>query len=185
MFLVLAGLAWFFFLPKQTEINGTNDLNMTNEINKPELKISSPAFENGQPMPAKYTCDGENINPPLSIKGVPKGAQSLALVMDDPDAIKPAGKIWDHWVVWNMPETATEIAEGEEPEGVHGRGTRGGLEYQGPCPPDARHTYFFKLYALDAKLSLKEGATKLDLEQAMAGHILSQSELTGTYERKR
>jgi len=90
-----------------------------------------------------------------------------------------------HWVVWNMPETATEIAEGEEPEGVHGRGTRGGLEYQGPCPPDARHTYFFKLYALDAKLSLKEGATKLDLEQAMAGHILSQSELTGTYERKR
>ena len=146
------------------------------------MKLSSPSFGNGGMIPAKYTCDGDEISPELHISAAPEQAKSLVLIMDDPDA--PVG-IWDHWVVWNMPETATEIAEGEEPEGVHGRGTRGGLEYQGPCPPDARHTYFFKLYALDAKLSLKEGATKLDLEQAMAGHILSQSELTGTYERKR
>ena len=149
-----------------------------------KLTLTSSAFEHNGKIPSKYTCDAENINPPLTISGVPEGAQSLVLIMDDPDAVKPAGKVWDHWIVFNIPPTMTEISEGMEPEGVHGVGTGGNSDYRGPCPPDAEHRYFFKLYTLDTTLNLSEGVTKKQVEQAMEGHILDQTELVGLYERQ-
>lgn len=149
------------------------------------MRLTSGAFEQGQSIPSKYTCDGQNINPPLAISGVPPSAKSLALIMDDPDVPAAAGvKVWDHWVVFNMPATVASIGESEQPEGVRGQGTRGSLSYGGPCPPDREHRYFFKLYALDAMLTLKEGATKAEVERAMQGHIIETTELMGRYVRK-
>lgn len=148
-----------------------------------KLMISSPAFEHGALMPGKYTCDGENINPPLEISGIPAGAKSLVLIMDDPDA--PSG-IWDHWLKWNIPVasgTTVIVKEGEAPLGVSGRGTGGQTNYQGPCPPSGTHRYFFKVYALDTELALPEGGSKAELEAAMAGHVLAQGELVGRYSR--
>lgn len=144
------------------------------------MKITSPVFENNKTIPSKYTCDGEDINPPLEIFNVLKGAQGLVLIMDDPDA--PVG-IWDHWIVFNIPPDTKKIKEGAEPEGVHGMGTSNNLKYHGPCPPGRQHRYFFKLYALDIKLNLLEGATKKEVEKAMEGHILDKTELIGLYER--
>src|SRR3989344_8718915 len=148
------------------------------------MKITSSVFENNKFIPDKYGASFENINPPLEISGVPKNAKSLVLIMDDPDAMKPAGKVWDHWIVWNIPPFTKEIAEGQEPRGVHGKGTSGNLKYHGPCPPDMVHRYFFTLYALDTGLQLPEGSTKADVEKAMKGHILARTELMGRYERK-
>lgn len=148
------------------------------------MKLTSSVFGNNGEIPSKYTCDGINISPPLEISDVPKNAKSLVLIMDDPDAVKPAGKVWDHWVVFNIPTTTKKINEGSNPKGVIGKNTRGNLTYGGPCPPDARHRYFFKLYALDIILDLKEGSTKNEVEQAMKDHIIEQSTLMGTYERE-
>lgn len=148
------------------------------------VSLTSTAFAQGGTIPSKYTCDGENRNPPLVISSAPEGTGSFALVMDDPDAVKPAGKVWDHWIIWNIPPDTRVIEEGKEPKGLHGKGTGGNLEYSGPCPPDAMHHYSFKLYALDAMLPLLEGATKGELEAAMEGHIIEQVELSGTYERQ-
>jgi len=147
------------------------------------MRLTSSAFQEGGSIPQKFTCDGSDTSPPLSISGVPEEAKSLVLIMDDPDAMKPAGKVWDHWIVWNIPVGTMEIEEGKEPEGVHGKGTSGNLKHHGPCPPDAEHTYVFKLYALDAKLDLKEGATKPEVERAMEGHVLTKTELRARYKR--
>ena len=144
------------------------------------MKITSPAFENNQNIPAGYTCDGKNVNPPLQITDVPAGAKSLALIMDDPDS--PTGT-WDHWIVFNIPPHVTQIPEDSEPEGVQGRTSFQELGYGGPCPGSGEHRYFFKLYALDRQLDLKEGATKAEVERAMEGHILEQAELMGQYSR--
>jgi Raf kinase inhibitor-like YbhB/YbcL family protein len=144
------------------------------------LSITSPAFVPGAPIPSQYTCDGADINPALTIDGVPKQTVSLTLIMDDPDA--PAG-VWDHWIVFNIAPDTHEIAEKQEPVGVHGRGTSGNMAYHGPCPPDREHRYFFKLYALDTQLDLPEGSTKAAVEAAMRGHILDQVELVGRYAR--
>ncbi len=149
------------------------------------MKLASTAFEHGGKIPSTYTCDGENINPPLTISDVPSEAKSLVLIMDDPDvpkAIREDG-MWDHWVVFNIPPDLQEIKKGEEPEGVHGAGTGGNEEYFGPCPPDREHRYFFKLYALDAKLDLPGKASKQQVEEAMEGLIIVQTELMGLYER--
>ena len=149
------------------------------------MKLESTAFEHGGKIPSKHTCDGENINPPLTISDVPSEAKSLVLIMDDPDvpkAIREDG-MWDHWVVFNIPPNLQEIKEGEEPEGVHGAGTGGNEDYFGPCPPDREHRYFFKLYALDAKLDLPRKASKQQVEEAMEGLIIVQTELMGLYER--
>ncbi|KAB1197337.1 MULTISPECIES: YbhB/YbcL family Raf kinase inhibitor-like protein [Haloferax] len=146
------------------------------------LSLRSPAFDDGTEIPRQYGYTNQNTSPPLGIEGVPTDAVSLALVMDDPDAMKPAGKVWDHWVVWNIdPETA-DIAEGSVPagadEGTNSYGKRG---YGGPNPPDREHTYRFVLYALDTALDLGSGATKSDLEAAIDGHVLDEARLTGTY----
>jgi len=144
------------------------------------MQLSSSAFGQNQAIPSAYTCDGANINPPLEIAGVPQGAQSLALIVDDPDA--PMGT-WVHWVVFNIPASTTAIEEDSVP-GETGNTNFGDDRYGGPCPPSGTHRYFFKLYALDTRLSLPQGAKKQALEKAMQGHVLAKAELIGVYKRK-
>jgi len=146
------------------------------------MNITSYAFENNQPIPAKYTCDGENTNPPLEFLDVPANASSLVLIMDDPDA--PSGT-WVHWTLWNIPATVHLIEENSAPlRVIEGKTSSGQNKYGGPCPPSGTHRYFFKLYALDVpKLELPSHSDKAALEQAMEGHIIGQAELVGLYSR--
>ncbi|KXB04452.1 phospholipid-binding protein [candidate division MSBL1 archaeon SCGC-AAA382A03] len=147
-----------------------------------DLKLKSTAFSDGEPIPEKYGLTEENVNPPLKFEEVPEEAETLALLMDDPDAVEPAGKVWDHWVVWNIDPDTAEISEGSTPqEATEGMTDFGEKEYGGPNPPDREHTYRFRLYALDAALELPETATKGDVEEAMKGNILDEAELTGMY----
>lgn len=143
------------------------------------MNISSPAFEENGKVPKRHTCDGENTSPPLIIAGVPAGAASLALIVDDPDA--PAGT-WVHWVVWGIGAGTREIKAGSLPAGaVQGVNSFRKNNYGGPCPPSGSHRYFFKLYALDAALSLDPKATKADLERAMKGHVVAEAQTMGRY----
>lgn len=148
------------------------------------LTITSTAFAQGQPIPAKYTCDGRDISPPLHWSDVPAGTQSFALIMDDPDA--PAGT-WVHWVLFNLPANLYDLPEkATPPQGsLEGKNSWGRLGYGGPCPPRGSHRYFFKLYTLDTILNVASGASKEQLLKAMDGHTLAQAELMGTYSRKR
>jgi Raf kinase inhibitor-like YbhB/YbcL family protein len=144
-----------------------------------ELTIKSPAFEHGKLIPKKYSCDGQDINPPLTIEGIPKEAKTLVLAVDDPDA--PSGT-FDHWIVWNIPASASKIGENTVP-GTEGMNSARQQGYMGPCPPSGTHRYFFKVYALDAELSLGASSRKKDVEKAMQGHILAKGELVGLYRR--
>ncbi len=144
------------------------------------MNIASSAFTHNGNVPSRYTCDGANISPPLEFSNVPEDAQSLVLIVDDPDA--PA-KTWVHWLVWNIDPTSTGTEEGTAPQGIEGTTDFGQAGYGGPCPPSGTHRYFFKLYALDTKLELDASATKSDLEAAMESHIIDQAELIGLYER--
>lgn len=153
------------------------------------LTLKSPAFEQNAAIPAKYTCDGEQVNPPLSISGVPTEARSLVLIMDDldvPKVLKPDG-VFDHWILFNIPPETKEIASGTT-VGETGANGAGKNQYTGPCPPKqyepSTHRYFFKLYALDIELPLEVGATKTQVEKAMQGHILAQAEYVGRYKRQ-
>ncbi len=147
------------------------------------LKISSSAFEHMGKIPARYTCDGEDMNPPLRIENLPEGTRSIALIMDDPDA--PMGT-WDHWVIWNISPESLTIDENSLPlKAVEGKNSWGRIGYGGPCPPSGTHRYFFKVFALDSLLDLARGAGKKDLEEAMGSHILSKGELIGLYRRNR
>jgi Raf kinase inhibitor-like YbhB/YbcL family protein len=145
------------------------------------LVVKSSAFENNQLIPVKYTCDGDNINPPLTIEGVPEGTKSLVLIVDDPDA--PSG-VWNHWVVWNIPPDVRKIEENTVP-GTEGISTSRKYAYSGPCPPYGTHRYFFKVYALYAKMDLTSNSKKNDVEKAMANHMLAEGELVGLYRRSR
>ncbi|MFB6069447.1 MAG: YbhB/YbcL family Raf kinase inhibitor-like protein [Halanaeroarchaeum sp.] len=146
------------------------------------LRLSSPAFDDGDAIPDRYGYTADDVNPPLEISGVPGGCESLALVMDDPDAVEPAGKVWDHWIVWNLDPDTSEIPEAwDAADAVEGRTDYGEVGYGGPNPPDREHTYRFRLYALDVTLDLEEGATSDDLEAAMEGAILATATLEGTY----
>lgn len=147
------------------------------------MKLKSSTFSNNGYIPKKYTCNGDNMNPPLKIEGVPEGTKSLALIMFDPDvphSIREDG-VWNHWLFWNLDPNTEIIEEGKEPNAVYGITTSNTLDYIGPCPPDGEHRYYFTLYALDTELSLPEGSTREDLERAIGGHILAQSELMGRY----
>lgn len=145
------------------------------------MKISSPAFRHNDSIPAKYTCDGADVNPPLRFEDVPPNAKSLALIVDDPDA--PRGT-WVHWVVWNISPDTREVPEDSVPKGaLQGMNDFRKIEYGGPCPPSGTHRYFFKLYALDTLLTLGKNADKASLEAAMQGHIISRAELIGRYKR--
>lgn len=146
------------------------------------MKLTSTAFENGGTIPRKYGYKNDNHSPPLTITEIPKDAKSLALIMDDPDAMGAVGKIWVHWIVWNIGTNSTEIKENSlPPDSVEGTTDFNEAGYGGPAPPDKEHTYVFKLYALDEKLNLPKGSTKKQLEDAMDGHILSETKLEGKY----
>ncbi len=179
--LLILVIALIIFLPKK-QIQETQDLEteQNNEIIIPNLmKITSSAFSNRQKIPTKYTCGGENINPPLKIEQVPQEAKSLVLIMYDPDS--PVG-VWDHWIVFNINPNIEGIAEHSvPPNSIQGKNSWGSSEYGGPCPPTGTHRYFFKLYALDIKLKLNLGATKEKVESLMTNHILDQAELVGLY----
>jgi len=150
------------------------------------LTLTSTAFAQGKPIPARYTCDGEELSPPLAWSAPPARTQSLALIVDDPDA----RGIWTHWVVYNLPAQARALPEGVAAEAtradgsMQGKNSGGQVGYGGPCPPSGTHRYVFRLYALDIKLSLAAGASKNQVLQAMQGHALAQGELMGTYARK-
>lgn len=149
------------------------------------MRLTSSAFSEGKKIPTVYTCQGKNINPPLDIEGVPKNAESLVLIMDDPDVpafVRP-DQMYDHWVIFNIPPETRHLKENASPPGILGKSTNGKNAYVGPCPPDREHRYFFKLYALNKKLSLKEGASKKELEEAMKGHIIEETHLMGRYEK--
>lgn len=147
------------------------------------MKIISPAFGHNQEVPSIYTCDGENVNPPVTFSDIPKEAKSLVLIVDDPDAVSK--KPWIHWVVFNIDPTTLEIAENSVPSGaIEGITDFGKPGWGGPCPPSGAHRYFFKLYALDTTLHLLDGAKKEEVEEAMNNHILSSAELIGVYKRK-
>ncbi len=144
------------------------------------MEITSPAFEHHQPIPKKHTCEGEDLSPPLLFRDIPKGTKSLVLIVDDPDA--PSGT-FDHWLTWNIPPDHLRLDQGEHGPS-EGLNHFGGVGYRGPCPPKGpTHRYFFKLYALDRQLSLPEGSSKEQLEEALEGHILGKAELVGTYKR--
>lgn len=152
------------------------------------LTLSSSAFTENGSIPDIYTCDADNINPPLSIAGVPPEAKSLVLIMDDPDIPQFAKdrlgvEVFDHWIVFDIPPETKEIAENQAPPGVQGMGSMN-PGYAGPCPPDKEHRYFFKLFALDAWLGLPAGARREDVERAMQGHIIETAMLLGRYLRR-
>jgi Raf kinase inhibitor-like YbhB/YbcL family protein len=154
--------------------------------NKMEIKLTSAAFKEGQPIPRQYTCDGVNISPPLEWSGVPKTAKTITIIADDPDA--PSGT-WVHWVVYDLPAEDIGLVENLPPTenlkagGFQGTNDFGKIGYGGPCPPSGTHRYFFKIYALDNFLSLKVASTKAVVEKAMEGHIVAQGQLMGTYQR--
>ena len=147
-----------------------------------DLLLESKAFSNNSEIPRKHGYKNGNVSPPLTIKGVPNGTQSLALIMDDPDAMGAVGKVWVHWVMWNIEPNTSEISEGKVPSGAsEGNTDFGEKGYGGPAPPDKRHTYVFKLYALDNKLDIPSSSTKKDIEKSIENHILAEAILKGTY----
>jgi len=148
----------------------------------PQFELQSSEFSDGDEIPRKYGYKNDNVNPPLTIKGVPQQTKSFSLIMDDPDAQAAVGKVWVHWVISNIEPTITEIPESFTYSNIiEGKNDFGELGYGGPAPPDKRHTYIFKLYALDSKLELQKGATKAEVENAMKGHVIEQTILKGTY----
>ena len=153
---------------------------------KPEMKLVSSAFKEGESIPRQFTCDGINVSPPLEWSGVPSTAKTIAIIADDPDA--PSGT-WVHWVLYNLPADNIGLVENLPPGenmksgGFQGKTDFGKAGYGGPCPPSGTHRYFFKVYAVDSELSLKAGAAKDELVKAMEGHIVAQAQLMGTYRR--
>ncbi len=153
------------------------------------MDLWSPAFKNGEMIPVKFTCDGEDISMPLSWNGAPGGVKSFALIMDDPDAPM---QVFTHWVLYNIPPTLTSLPEGiskerEVPQGLQGINDFGEVGYGGPCPPRTHqpHRYFIRLYALDSALQLRGGARVGDVRRSMEGHVMASAELMGRYGRKR
>ena len=151
------------------------------------LTLTSPAFLHNESIPSKYTCDGENVSPPLAISGVPEGTESLVLLMDDPDIpdfVKEERGIekFDHWVLYGIDPKTTDILEGAA-VGSKGLSSRGSGGYTGPCPPDREHRYFFRLYALDTTINFIKAPTLGEVEAAIEGHVIEQAELIGLYER--
>lgn len=173
-------------VPAATEVEASATLPPSEEGEGMAFQLSSAAFSQGGAIPTEYSCDGEDQSPPLEWTAPPEGAESLVLIMDDPDA--PAG-IWDHWVLYDLPPEAEELPTGvqsveERSDGSrHGANSWGNVGYGGPCPPSGTHRYFFRLYALDRRLDLGSGASKADVLTAMEGHVLAESELMGTYSR--
>ena len=155
------------------------------------LKLKSPAFETGGPIPPEYTSDGENVSPPLNWSDPPRGTRSFALIVDDPDARDPAKpeRTWVHWVLYNLPPAQTRLPRHTTAQSLP-RGAHEGINdwqkpgWRGPSPPRGRHRYFHKIYALDVELPELGHADKATVERAMEGHVLATAELVGTYEHR-
>jgi Raf kinase inhibitor-like YbhB/YbcL family protein len=162
--------------PISKESPGTGKGNES--MNIQSIKVSSSAFESNGTIPKKYTCDGKNISPPLEFQGIPEEAESLVLIMDDPD---DPMKTFTHWIVWNIGPIA-KIEEDSIP-GIEGMNDFRKIGYGGPCPPSGTHRYFFRIYALDKQFELKEGASRKELESEMIGHIIAEGELMGKYSK--
>ncbi len=144
--------------------------------------LQSEAFDNGGVIPRKYGYKNGNQSPPLKISGVPENTSSLALIMDDPDAMGAVGKVWVHWVLWNIEPSTIELKENSiPPDCLEGETDFGEIGYGGPAPPDKEHTYIFKLYALDQKLNADKRSTKKQIEKAMKNHIIAETRLIGKY----
>ena len=149
---------------------------------KSTMKITSPAFSEGQDIPSKFTCDGVNVNPELQLSGVPASTQSLAIIVDDPDS---QGGNWSHWLMWNIKPDTVVISENSVPSGaVQGTNDFGEAKYGGPCPGRGKHHYQYKVYALDVEFDLTSSAIKSDLIKAINGHVLDQAVLVGLYQKK-
>lgn len=149
-----------------------------------ELTITSPEFDDGARIPDRYGYEAENVNPPLEIDGVPDDAETLALIVDDPDAVEPAGKVWDHWLVWNVPADETTITEGWSPDDVgaeEATNDYGKSGYGGPNPPDAAHTYRFTVFAVTDAIDPGADPDGDALRDAMAGRVIERATLKGTY----
>jgi Raf kinase inhibitor-like YbhB/YbcL family protein len=143
------------------------------------LRISSTVFNHNDFIPSKYTCDGENINPPIEIKNIPLGTKSLVLIIEDPDA----PKVFDHWLMWNI--APQQLIKENSAPGIQGRNSKGENKYMGPCPPSKTHRYFFKVFALDSNLNLTPDASRNALELLMEKHILAKGEVIGLYKREK
>jgi Raf kinase inhibitor-like YbhB/YbcL family protein len=187
--LILIMLVFFSGCVSQEDTNIERDTPIEAETSIEEeiikLSITSDAFNDGGTIPSKYTCDGQDISPVVSWQGIPDGTESIALIMDDPDAL---GRTFVHWVIFNIPGNATGLPEGVpsdlDDSSLQGKTDFGKIGYGGPCPPSGNpHRYVFKVYALDTELDLKSGVTKSQLEAAMKGHILAQGEMIGNYGR--
>lgn len=180
---LMVGIAGFLYFVRSEQQRTLDSITFNTS-----MEITSTAFTDGGLIPQKYTCNGDNVNPPLTFSGVPSQSVSLVLLMDDPDVptdLRPDGN-FDHWVAFNIPPKKAGIAEGTNPgQSIIGKNSRGENAYTGPCPPDREHRYFFKLYALDIKLDLDRNATKQDVLNAMEGHIDDQAVLMGRYDQPR
>ena len=171
---IIAGI----LLYKKSPAQPNND----NPISESNMIIRSLGFENKGEIPSKYTCDGENTSPAMIFSEVPEDTVSLTLISHDPDASAKGG--WTHWVVINMPPNVGRIpANGKPSQGLETATSFGTPGYGGPCPPSGSHRYYFRLYALDTMLDLDESATKEDVEEAMKGHIIAETELMGRYQK--
>ncbi len=184
LFVTAVVVLTIFFLAKNnrsTKIAIDIGEKQVEEKTNKNMKIVSSAFNHNLKIPSKYTCDGENVNPPLEFSDIPNGAKSLVLIFDDPDA---PSKTWVHWVVYNINPQTSEIKGNSVPErGIEGMTDFGKPGYGGPCPPSGTHRYFFKLYALHTALDLPQTATKQMVEDKMQGHIIDKAELIGLYSR--
>lgn len=179
-FIIIGAVLYFILISNSFDLQQENSEEII--LDDSTMQITSSAFKNEGAIPGKYTCDGDDENPPLSFTNIPNKTQSLVLVVEDPDA--PVGT-WTHWLVWNIDPLITQIQRNAVPENsVQGYNSWERNDYGGPCPPSGTHRYFFKLYALDTKLDLAPSADKAALEQEIEGHILAKSELIGTYSRE-
>lgn len=185
---VVIAVALFYVLSDRQSSTPTASLatQHQSEITTNTMQLRSPAFGHEEVIPSKYTCDGDNISPPLAIDDIPEGTVSLVLIVEDPDVPKSVREdgMWNHWVLFNIPPDTSRIGEGDAPEGVAGITTSNRLTYGGPCPPDGEHRYLFRVYALDTTIDLPEGATKLEVLAAIEGHVIESTTLMGRYRRE-
>ncbi len=186
--LLLLASGFIFWQSRQNKNITPPSSSGQNANNPPKpMQIQSPAFSENQNIPSKYTCDGDSVNPPLEFTNVPKSAQSLALMVNDPDAPVPLSVGgWVHWLLWNLPPDTNRVEEDSVPVGaIQGKTSSGQNTYGGPCPPYGTHRYVFSLYALDTKLTIPSYSTDIDLIKAINGHIIQQAQLVGLYSRNK